>query len=142
MTNDFDYDRTRLYLAITQPRSSKYRMAQSRRRLFIVMVRRDICPHPELVDNIAKLVCKVLPFSFVTPQHCRPRETVQEICHYNTKTLEDLGRPRTMPDMSTGQYMWEKSLRRNTSITEKFRQTRRSGLDLSLSGISLIQRVV
>ena len=38
--------------------------------------------------------------------------------------------------------MWEKSLRRNTSITEKFRQTRRSGLDLSLSGISLIQRVV
>lgn len=79
MTNDFDYDRTRLYLAITQPRSSKYRMAQSRRRLFIVMVRRDICPHPELVDNIAKLVCKVLPFSFVTPQHCSQGDSTGDL---------------------------------------------------------------
>ena len=75
-------------------------MAQSRKRLFIVLVRRDICPHPELVNNIAKLVCKVLPFSFVASEPYRPRETVQEICHYNTKILEDMGRPRTMPDMS------------------------------------------
>lgn len=75
-------------------------MAQSRKRLFIVMVRRDVCPNRELVDNISKLVCKVLPFSFVMPQRYRPRETVQEICHYNTKILEELGRPRTMPEMS------------------------------------------
>jgi hypothetical protein len=73
-------------------------MAQSRKRVFVVLVRKDVCPHPSMVQNIGELVTKVLPHSFETPFGGEgTRERIQDIMKYNRKILEEMGREPTFP---------------------------------------------
>lgn len=76
-------------------------MAQSRRRLFIVMIRSDVCSD-DFVQNIGNLVCKVLPFSFHADVPCGPysRETVGQIRLFTNEVLKQLQMEPTMPEPS------------------------------------------
>lgn len=76
-------------------------MAQSRKRLFIVMVRSDVCSD-DLVQNIGDLVCKVLPFSYHAdvPFGAYSRETIGQIRAFNAEVLKQLHLKPTMPEPS------------------------------------------
>lgn len=66
------------------------------------MIRQDVCPDFDLVDNIAKLVCKVLPFSWypVPAERYQARETVHEIRQYNRVVLSEMDKKETEPPVS------------------------------------------
>lgn len=77
-------------------------MAQSRKRLFVISIRMDVCPYEELARNVCQLVTKVLPHAFDMPEddNNRARESIQEICEYNTDVMNSLGKSPTLPSSS------------------------------------------
>lgn len=70
-------------------------------RVFVVLVRKDICPNQAVAKNIGEMVSKVIPHAFDSPHGGQAdRETVQQLMAYNRAVLSDLGREPTFPPPS------------------------------------------
>jgi len=68
--------------------------------VFVVLVRKDICPNQAVAQNIGEMVSKVIP-QFDSPHGGQAdRETVQQLMAYNRAVLSDLGREPTFPPPS------------------------------------------
>jgi hypothetical protein len=66
--------------------------------VFVVLVRKDICPNQAVAQNIGEMVSKVIPHAFDSPHGGQAdRETVQQLMAYNRAVLSDLGREPTSP---------------------------------------------
>ena len=52
------------------------------------------------MDNISRIVCKVLPFAFAEVKLPNGRETLQQVRAYNAHVLQTLGREPTLPDIA------------------------------------------
>ena len=79
-------------------RSSAFHMAQTRKRVFVVLVRKDVCPHASMVQNIGELVTKVLPHAFDSPfGGGGTRERVHDLLKCNRTILKQMDREPTFP---------------------------------------------
>ena len=87
-------------------RSSKFNMGQSRKRLYLVMVRKDVCPNKDQVENLSQVITKVLPSTLTTGWRnvwdlgFIGRETLPEIRKYTAKVLEEMQREPTFPEVA------------------------------------------
>lgn len=80
-------------------------MAQSRKRIFLVMVRDDLVPHSGLVHTLGEVINKVLPHAFdsysPSGSNLYGRETVQQIRAYTHHILSQMGMEQgTQPPQS------------------------------------------
>lgn len=75
-------------------------MAQTRRRIFIVMVREDICDET-FAEQLSRVITDVLPHALYN-EHGGPhyRETIQDLMKYNRSVLEVMGKEPTLPPIS------------------------------------------
>ena len=75
-------------------------MAQTRRRIFIVMVREDICDET-FAEQLSRVITDVLPHALYN-EHGGPhyRETIQDLMKYNRSVLEVMGKGPTLPPIS------------------------------------------
>ena len=92
-------------------------MAQSRKRLFVVLVRTDICPHRDAALNIGELASKILTHALNRsdrppqhPDHTYRRETVQQMRAYASGVLKALGKEPTLPGVSQDRVTGEGGL--------------------------------
>ncbi len=72
-------------------------MAQSRRRIFIVMIREDICDET-FAEQLSRVITDVLPHALYN-EHGGPhyRETIQDLIKYNQSVLESMDKQPTRP---------------------------------------------
>lgn len=87
-----------MWLLSTKPwmwvlRSSKFCLPQSRKRLYIIMVRDDVCDE-KTVQNLGEIVQKVLPQAM---QAAGLRSTLGQVMNLNKTWLGALGKHRTLP---------------------------------------------
>ena len=84
-----------------RPRSSKFHMAQSRKRIYVVLVRTDVVSK-RIVYSLDQIVNAVLPRAIYTCESddSHIRETVQQVRYHNVQILEALERAATMPAVS------------------------------------------
>ena len=70
------------------------------------MVRQDVCPDKDQVENLAQVITKVLPSTLVMGWRNAwdvgsiNRETLPEIRKYTKKVLEEMQRDPTFPEVS------------------------------------------
>lgn len=71
-------------------------MAQTRRRIFIVMVREDICDET-FAEQLSRVITDVLPHALYNEHGGPPyRETIQDLMKYNRSVLEVMGKEPTL----------------------------------------------
>lgn len=84
----------------TQLRSSKYHMAQSRKRIFVVMIRADVCG-PTYAQQLGRIITEVLPHATYNENGgALYRENIQDLRAYTQKILAEMEREPTTPPIS------------------------------------------
>lgn len=88
-----------------QLRAANFCMAQSRKRLFILMVRNDVAD-AEVTNNLASIIKQVLPHAMHLNSGSAgaQRETLHEHKAYVTRVLGLLGKIPTVPDIAKDRF--------------------------------------